>query len=718
MATLVLTTVGTIFGGPVGAAIGAVVGQAIDQRIFAPKARHGPRLGDLSVQTSSYGSQLPKLFGTMRVAGTVIWATDLVETRTKSGGGKGQPKTIGYSYAANFAVALSSRRVTAVRRIWADGKLLRGAGGDFKTGIAHFRLHGGGEDQDVDPLIAAAEGVGLSPAYRGLAYAVFEDLQLEDYGNRIPSLSFEIEADSAPRSIGGIASELSGGAIADGGTPPVTGYAATGDSIRSAVEALSDVVPLTLAHGGASLVLRTPAAGAVAAIGRADCSGTPEISRRAAGSVPGEVALGFYDPARDHQAGLQRAFREGPSPRVDSKALAAAIGADEAKAFAEARLSWLWAARSTAKLRVDWRRLGLTPGSVVMLEKEPGRWLVERWLLGPMTLDLELTRLPGSVEAAPVASSGRPVSEPDVAHGPTVLRLFDLPLPSGRGEPWLAALAAGTSRGWRRSLLTASFDGGASWQDLGPTAHPAVIGTAMNAPAAASAAVFDDRNVLEVELLHAGMEIEARSDSALAGGANLAVVGSELFQFGRVEQVGERRWRLSHLLRGRRGTEWAASGHAAGEAFALLDPDAIVPVPLPPGSLGADAALFAVGIGDEVGGVSATRTAAAESLRPPSPVHLAAERVADGDVRIRWTRRSRDGWSWTSGSDTPLVEERELYRVTLASGGASQTVTVAEPFLLYSAAEQAADGLAAPLVIEVVQVGTHSSSRPAQILLS
>lgn len=77
MATLVLTAVGGAVGGPVGAAIGAILGQQIDGRLFAPKGRQGPRLGDLAVQTSSYGSELPKIFGMMRVAGTVVWATDL-----------------------------------------------------------------------------------------------------------------------------------------------------------------------------------------------------------------------------------------------------------------------------------------------------------------------------------------------------------------------------------------------------------------------------------------------------------------------------------------------------------------------------------------------------------------------------------------------------------------------------------------------------------------
>lgn len=170
MATLVLTAVGSIVGGPIGGAIGALIGQQADQRLLAPKGRQGPRLGDLAVQTSAYGQPIPKLFGRLRVAGTVIWATDLREERQRSGGGKGRPKTTAYSYSASFAVALSARRIRAVHRIWADGKLLRGSGGDWKSETG-FRLHLGDEGQEADPLIAAAEGNEGTPAFRGLAYA-------------------------------------------------------------------------------------------------------------------------------------------------------------------------------------------------------------------------------------------------------------------------------------------------------------------------------------------------------------------------------------------------------------------------------------------------------------------------------------------------------------------------------------------------------------------
>lgn len=66
MATLLLTAVGTAFGGPLGGAIGALLGQQIDGAVFGKRKVEGPRLKELSVQTSSYGSALPMHFGRIR----------------------------------------------------------------------------------------------------------------------------------------------------------------------------------------------------------------------------------------------------------------------------------------------------------------------------------------------------------------------------------------------------------------------------------------------------------------------------------------------------------------------------------------------------------------------------------------------------------------------------------------------------------------------------
>jgi Putative phage tail protein len=719
MATLILSAVGSAVGGPIGGAIGSILGQAIDQRIFAPKARHGPRLGDLSVQTSSYGTAIPRIFGTMRVAGTVIWATDLAEHRGASGGGKGRPKTIDYSYSASFAVALSARPILGVGRIWADGKLLRGAAGDFKSATG-FRLYPGDEDQPVDPLIAAAEGLGAAPAFRGLAYALFEDFQLEDYGNRIPSLSFEVAADPGAVAIGAIAAALGGGAVTAGATPALAGYAASGDSIRSAIEALADVVPLSLADDGETLRLAAAGDGATA-LDPADEHGRRELTRRGAGSVRDEVSLTYYEIERDYQAGLQRAIRgDGAAAGIaDRRALPAALGADAAKALAGFRLAAAWAARATAKVSLSWRGCAVRPGDRVTLAGDAGRWKVERFTLGPMIVDLELVRMARDSLPDPAAASpGLPVGQIDLPHGPTLLHLLDLPLGDGLGnKPLLFVAAAGSGEGWRRAILSASYDGGGSWQGAGATAAPAAIGTVPDALPAAGSALFDTISTLEVELANAAMWLEGRSDDALAGGANLALVGSELIQFGAAEPLGANRFRLSRLLRGRRGTEWAAASHAEDERFVLLAAESLVVLEAPVGSVGGEASLLATGIGDLPDAASAAIPIEGAALQPPSPVHLRAEETG-GDLLIRWVRRSRQGWTWPSGSDTPLGEERELYRLEIAGDGFTRTVTPGEPHYLYTAAQRAEDGAATPLQISVVQIGTFAPSRPAHLTSS
>ncbi|WP_324750786.1 phage tail protein [Sphingomonas sp. LY54] len=451
MATLVLTAVGGAVGGPVGAAIGAILGQQIDGRLFAPKGRHGPRLGDLAVQTSSYGSELPKIFGMMRVAGTVIWATDLQEHKRTSGGTKGRPKTTDYSYTASFAVALSARPIKGVRRIWAEGKLLRGAGGDFKSATG-YRLYLGTEDQEVDPLIAAIEGAGQAPAYRGLAYAVFEDMQLEDFGNRIPSLTFEVEADSGPVSVGVMAGELSAGAIEDGGTPHLSGFAAGGDSVRAVLETLAQAIPLSLRGDASALSLVSAYEAPILVDGRSTgatsangAGGAGDVSQRAMGGLTGEVSVAYHDPARDYQAGLQRATRGTAGQPHERLALPATLSAGAAKAIAEQRLSALWAGRTTATQHLSWNWLTMRPGACVRLSDQPGLWKIERWTLDRMVVSLGLVRVGEGVLPAPAAEPGRAIGHPDLHHGPTSLLLLDLPPVSDSAltRPQLAIAAAG-----------------------------------------------------------------------------------------------------------------------------------------------------------------------------------------------------------------------------------------------------------------------------------
>ncbi|HAH08681.1 MAG TPA: hypothetical protein DCL48_01125, partial [Alphaproteobacteria bacterium] len=205
MATLLLGTVGaaiggallpsglsvlgaTVTGAAIGGAIGSLAGSYADAQLFGRRTSvSGPRLSDLQVQTSSEGAPIPRVWGRARLAGQIIWAAKFKETQSTQEAGKGTSTTTvtSYSYTASFAVGLCDGEITRIGRIWADGRPLD------RNGLT-IRIYRGTEDQLPDSLIEAVEGTGNVPAYRGLAYLVFENLPLETFGNRVPQLQFEV----------------------------------------------------------------------------------------------------------------------------------------------------------------------------------------------------------------------------------------------------------------------------------------------------------------------------------------------------------------------------------------------------------------------------------------------------------------------------------------------------------------------------------------------
>ncbi len=718
MATLVLTAVGTAIGGPIGGALGGLLGQAIDRELlFEPKARQGPRLAELRVQTSSYGTPIPRLYGTMRVAGTVIWATDFVESAEESGGGKERPSRTSYTYSVSFAVLLSARRIRSVRRIWADGKLLRGAAGDFKTRTG-FHLHRGDEDQAPDPAMAAAIGIGETPAHRGAAYAVFEQFELAEYGNRIPSLTFEVVADEAPVAAGAIAADISDGIVEGGAaTQAIGGFSAYGDSMRGVLETLAVASGGWFAPAGAAIRLVGDGAPvrAVDDRGVAARDGGGARGTRAMApidGVPRTITLAHYDPARDYQAGVQRARRPGPGIREERIEMPAALSASAAKAMAEAALGRAATARTRRTLALGWDMADLRPGDIVSVAGTPGRWRIAGWSLEAMVLTLDLVRL----AAAPVPASADPgtvLPAPDLRNGPTIVHAFELPALDDAvlTAPRLLIATGSAAPGWRGAALLYSTDDGAQWRSGGTVRVPAVLGTVLVPPGPAPATLIDRRNTIDVALASPEQSLGNAEDALLDGGANLALVGDELLQFGRAEQLDATHWRLSLLWRGRRGTEAAIGIQAAGDRFVMIERSTIAAVDLPLATMGATVRVLASGAGDTEGPVEATAAVTGFSVLPPSPVHLRADVRPGGDVRLRWIRRSRAGWRWLDGVDAPLAEEREAYRIALGAGGAAGVIDTAEPEIALTGIEVSAGAAS------VRQVGTNGRSPARTIIL-
>ncbi|MGB3626451.1 MAG: glycoside hydrolase/phage tail family protein [Henriciella sp.] len=172
-----------ISGAVIGRTIGSLAGRALDSALTP--ATEGPRLKSLHVMESREGAGMANVYGRMRVAGQLIWASRFKEKKRERRTGKGGPKIADYSYSVSLAAAICEGEITRIDRVWANGESLDLSG-------LNWRLYKGDEAQLPDPLIEAIEGAGNAPAYRGTAYIVFEDLPLDAFGNRLPQLIFEV----------------------------------------------------------------------------------------------------------------------------------------------------------------------------------------------------------------------------------------------------------------------------------------------------------------------------------------------------------------------------------------------------------------------------------------------------------------------------------------------------------------------------------------------
>lgn len=723
MATLLFTALGTLLGGPLGGALGAMAGRQLDALIVGSPTREGPRLKELAVTTSSYGMAIPRHYGRMRVPGSIIWSTDLVEHRKEEGGGKGKPTTVTYSYSVSFAVALASRPITRIGRIWADGGLLRGEAGDLKVG-GTLRLHTGRGDQAPDPLLLSAEAAGRCPAYRGLAYAVFEGLQLEEFGNRIPALTFEVIADDGALDLAVMCGEVLDGIDAAVPLPGLAGLSCEGP-IGDLLSQLEPVYPMDCDAAGEVLTIARerlqaePIALAEASVSTADgdFGGAAGFTRRrsAKGPVPAGL-LRYYDVDRDFQPGVQRApGRPAPGePRAIE--LPAALAAGHARLLVAGAAKHADLGRATMSWRTAELDPAVAPGSVVTVPGQAGRWRVEEWEWRAQGIELTLMRLPGSALAAANPSggdAGRLNPPLDATGTPTVLTAFELPWDgSGTGDrPALFAAASSSGAGWRGAALYADRGDGQLLPAGATGRRRAVMGTVPGALPAASPLLLDRSSAIIVELVGADMILAGTDAAALAGGANLALIGKELVQFGSAVPLGAGAWRLERLLRGRGGTESATAWHEAGESFVLLDGTVTALDPALAGTAPA-AQIAALGLADPVPVASGIGNRGL-TLRPPCPVH--PRQRADGDgVLFTWTRRARNGWLWRDGVDVPLHEETEAYEVSYGPLAAPMVRwQTTEPRLSLAATGLTELSAALPGgTLQVRQIGSYALSDP------
>jgi hypothetical protein len=527
-------------------------------------------------------------------------------------------------------------------------------------------------------------------------------------------LTFEIEADGQPQTVGSVLTDASRGALSSDADDALLGFAAYGGSIKTAIQPLVECFRVELFDDGS--VLRPASSNVAVVVGEsefgnsADNDAPPRLHREQlpVRSVPSTLRVTFYDPSRDYQTGETRAVvgeRWGVEVQQE---LAAVLSAADAKSLAQNMLARAWVARDKLTLRLPPRRLSLEPGAIVDLPLSPSRWTIEKSVIDGFVAVVEL-RAAGAVGAAVPADGGRIVSNPDVVAGPVTLALLDVPTVGfSTSQPTVLLAASTPTAGWKRRTVQIGFGGQTIAAETARS--KTVLGHALTALGAGSTELIDVENMVDVALLDADQWLTSCDDEALAAGENLAVLGREVVQFGQVSPLGSRQFRLSRLLRGRGGTEWACSGHTSDEVFCLIKAANLQSVVLPAWSIGATVtATITGGTGSSIG-------FGAEGLRPPSPINLAFERQSGGDLLIGWTRRSRQGFAWVDGTDAPLGEAREQYSVTIIGSLATIELTSDQSSLVVPGPTVASIG-AGSASIEVRQIGDFAASHPAQLVI-
>ena len=344
-----------------------------------------------------------------------------------------------------------------------------------------------------------------------------------------------------------------------------------------------------------------------------------------------------------------------------------------------------------------------------------GLWRIEDWEWRENGVELELVRLPHGAGRQQQGDPGTGLPQQDLEATPSSLVAFELPWDgSGSGARRQAfAAVSSTSAGWSGAALYA--DTGGILEPLGPSGRGrSIIGTLATSLPGGESCLFDGGISFEVDLLSADFGLTSTTMSALAAGANQALIGDEVVQFAQVLQLTETRWRIRGLLRGRGGSEIAAkAGHAPGSPFVLLDG---APVALDASVLGSASTIAAIGIAD-VELVTGTILRSGVTLRPLTPVHPFSQVRSDGSLVLGWTRRARAAWEWRDQVDVPMNEGGERYLVGIGPVDAPALHwETSEPHLEVSPTTLTTIiATYSGQTIWVRQIGSHASSEPLKL---
>ena len=594
---LVGAVVGFYIGGPTGAQMGFAAGSYIgaSQNATDTKVIGGPRLTDTKVQNSTVGIDLPVIFNHSRLAGNVIWSTALKETAHEHDtGGKGaSPLPTGagsttYTYAVDTAIAICQGPGVQLKKIWANGKLIYDV--DNGGGSDTFSFHDGSETQTADSYIQGIEGSQYVCAYRGTAYIVFQNFQLEAYGNMTPNFEFEVYVPFD--SLGSIVRylcKMSGMQDSQFDTSALTdicdGYKISNrGTIRQALEPLAQAYYFDSVESNGVIKFVKRGSTTVAATISED-----DLDARDSGAGPGtllstiramemelpyEVVVLFMDINNSFQQGQQYARRLNTQSKSQVKIeLPMTLKASDAFEIANTVLNAAWVSRTTLQFTTGKKHAYLEPTDVIIVIKggiQRGIRLISKEESAPGIISWKAEAEDAGLWNYTAPTSLNVVNAPEFyAAKPGSINtyaVFDAPQTNASTGCELILAACGSSADWGGCRVWLSLDG-ASYNPIGIIRGPSTMGVTTTSIAAI--ADPDNTSALGVDLSSSFGQLYTVSQQASDAGVSACYVGGEIISYKTAALTSAFHYTLSNLHRGDFATPVAS--HTTGVPFIAID---------------------------------------------------------------------------------------------------------------------------------------------------
>lgn len=582
-----------------------------------PQAQDNGRQIDPRISGSRYGAFIQRHYGTVELAGQVIWASPILDVPSTTPGTNSKrgstPTTTTHRYYRSFAVLFCAGPIYGITRIKADDKTYYNGEtmGEFATDKIHVYV--GNETQTPNSWIEADKGVGNVPANRGYCVVVFKDFPIDEYGDRIPNIRAEIIKSSSTPTLRSIVeeetalcnldpSEIDATALED---VTVGGYFVNQlANVRSSLEQLSAAYQFIGTEYDGKINFRKLPGTPVATVNW-DELGTiededsgdedqppPRVSlrRKLSSDIPRSVEVVYYDRDRAYEEGTQSYRRQHlGNVRTSPRNFNIVFSPEEASRLAKILAVTGWTERVSAEFSLPSEYLVYAAGDVltVPVSEEEGDTIdvriEEMAMSAPGVVRVKGTRqfAEAYTQTGDPGGEGEDAPDDDPVDEDCEPELWiDDRWPfrdREQGTPghYVAVGPVETcgdlpGERFRGASIVRNVDGVDDWRGHAVITEAALMGTADTVLADGTG--LDTVNTVNV-YLPSGTVPASISDAAFEADHTLSLwaIGGETCQVRDITDLGGGFYEFSHIRRALFHTEDQTATHSIGERVVLLD---------------------------------------------------------------------------------------------------------------------------------------------------